>query len=177
LYAHLFGYFIYFLQMPFKNVINGRFKVPKFKVSRTVIHQGKWHTKHLKVPLVPAASTSVASNNEQEEWCDIGEAEVDERVRETYAERKKRAVDQWAELRTMLFHARMMYESHHIVDSRMCVDCTIQPGCMRCYDCGPTYWACEMCCMRRHEVSPLHVMEILKVCASNISSKYVLQDM
>lgn len=125
-------------------------------------------TKHYTVP-IQTTSTSVARStcaNYHENTVTCGNdnaAETECNKKGTYSDRKKRVVEQWSEIRTQVSHARIVYESHHIVDERTCVECEIEPGCIRCYDCGPTYWSCEQCCLNRHKVSPLHVTEILKV--------------
>jgi len=156
-------------QMP--NIRNVRFKTPKLRVSRTVVNRGRSQTKYHTVPIQTAStlitgSTSLdatsANSHESAMMCENNTiAECSKK--ETYSERKKRVVDQWSEIRTQLSHARIVHESHHIVDKRTCLECNIQLGCMRCYDCGPTYWSCEQCCMNRHKVSPLQVMFRIKV--------------
>ena len=128
-------------------------------------------TNHYTVPM-QTTSTSVArpttlnaacANSHESAVICVNDNAAECSKKETYSERKKRVVEQWSEIRTQLSHARIVYESHHIVDERTCVECGTQPGCMRCYDCGPIYWSCKQCYLNRHKVSPLHIMEILKV--------------
>jgi hypothetical protein len=147
-----------------------RFKTPNVRVMRKVVGQQK-RSDVLHIPLQPRPKNQesfitmaglAAYINDGNMNINVTEEEVTKR-RETYADKKSKTVDEWRAIRPLLCKSRMHFESGHDMHDKLCVDCQTEKGCIRCYECGPAYWSCEKCCIKRHICSPLHNVEIQKV--------------
>jgi hypothetical protein len=135
-----------------------RFHPPKVRVTRYVA--GRMKTTHEPLvlnehQLLPDRLHTVAETSV------VNEPVVTACNSVTYSHRKQKSVDDWIATRRELDDALILSEG---CTRETCIECNMETSSIiKCFACGPTYWACEECAIYRHKLSPLHSLQIWKV--------------
>jgi len=136
-----------------------RFHVPKVRITRFV--EGRMITTYEPLTLPNAPERVHTTPYAVAEASGVQSDEPVACNSLSYSEGKQKSVDDWAAARSELDEALILSEGRQ---QQNCVECNqTTDNIMKCVGCGPSYWACEGCAVRRHEFSPLHPLKMWKV--------------